>query len=77
MSFCRPNARFRPREQSARESLLGSARLQNAMGMLRSGSDNASEVATRTCCGFSNITYLCRVFEKQLGVTPGTFRKSR
>lgn len=67
--------RFRASTGMTLISHLNAVRLQNAMGMLKSGSDarTVSEVAAR--CGFRDLTYFCRVFKSQVGVTPGEFRK--
>jgi AraC-like DNA-binding protein len=48
-------------------------RLQHAMGMLGDTGTTVAEVADR--CGFNDVTYFCRVFKQQLGVTPSQFRK--
>jgi AraC-like DNA-binding protein len=28
-------------------------------------------------CGFSSPTYFCKVFKKEIGITPGEFRKNK
>lgn len=65
--------RFRSATGMTLISHLNAVRLQNAMGMLKGGTDTVSQVAAG--CGFSNSPYFCRVFKDQLGVTPGQFRK--
>ena len=54
---------------------LNAVRLQHAMGMLGDAGITVAEVAER--CGFKDVTYFCRVFKQQLGVTPSQFRRRR
>lgn len=54
---------------------LNAVRLQHAMGMLGDTGTTVAEVADR--CGFNDVTYFCRVFKQQLGLTPSQFRRRR
>ena len=48
-------------------------RLSYAKEYLISGYYSISEVATK--CGFDNVGYFIRFFEKHMGVSPGAFKK--
>lgn len=49
-------------------------KLEMAKGYLLEGEYNLETIAG--LCGFSGAHYLCRVFKKEFGVTPQTWRKS-
>jgi AraC family transcriptional regulator len=51
---------------------LAQHRLRLAAGALRASDDKLESIARRS--GFSNANYLCRMFKKHVGVTPGAFR---
>lgn len=53
---------------------LNSLRLQNAMALMKHPFLTLEECATQS--GFSSIQYFSRVFKKELGITPGQFRKN-
>ena len=52
---------------------LAEIRLSYAKEYLISGYYSVSEIAAR--CGFENPSYFIRFFEKNVGITPGTFKK--
>lgn len=45
-----------------------------AQGMLRKDAFSVSEVSER--CGFSSVSYFCRAFKDETGMTPLQYRKS-
>lgn len=53
--------------------LLG-IRIRHACTMLQDKSLSVTEIATR--CGFNDSNYFCRVFKKNIGVTPSIYRKT-
>lgn len=53
---------------------LTEVRLRAAVRLLRDTPMGLKEIAP--CCGFPDGNYLCRVFHRAYGITPGTFRKS-
>ena len=52
---------------------LNSLRLQNAIALMKHPFIPLEECATQS--GFSSLQYFCRVFKKELGISPGQFRK--
>lgn len=48
-------------------------RLRRAMELLRDTDATISEASA--VCGFTDVNYMCRVFKKRFGITPGEFRK--
>ena len=52
---------------------LSEVRVRRAAGLLRAGDDKLAAVAARS--GFASAGYLCRVFRRRVGVTPGEFRQ--
>lgn len=49
------------------------ARLEHAQSLLRQSTLSAQEIADR--CGFANPEYLTVTFKRELGLTPGAFRR--
>lgn len=49
-------------------------RLQAAAGMLLRDGANVSEAASRS--GFNDLSYFCKSFKKQFGVSPKKYQKS-
>ncbi len=64
--------RFRAATGVSPSDYLAQHRVRLAAAALRSGDDKLEAIARRS--GFSNANYFCRVFRKQVGVTPATFR---
>ncbi len=56
------------------QQYLLSIRIRHACSMLREKKLSVTEIATR--CGFNDSNYFCRIFKKNIGVTPSTYRKS-
>lgn len=48
-------------------------RIRRSLELLRDTDMTVSEIAAQ--CGFSNGNYMCRIFRKRYGTTPGEFRK--
>ena len=57
-------------------SYVNSARVAHACDLLTNKLEMKIDEVGRLC-GFSSPTYFCKVFKKEIGVTPGEFRKSR
>ena len=55
-------------------SFLNRHRLEVSLEMLRSGAESIAEIAA--ACGFSDQSYYNRLFLREYGVTPGTYRKN-
>ena len=53
--------------------LLG-IRIRRACVLLHEKTFSITEIATR--CGFNDSNYFCRIFKKNIGVTPSTYRKN-
>jgi AraC-like DNA-binding protein len=53
---------------------LAELRLQEASRLVQDSNLSVKDIARR--CGFSDANYLCKVFRKSFGVSPGAFRKS-
>ncbi len=53
--------------------LLG-IRIRNACNMLKNKSLSITEIATQ--CGFNDSNYFCRIFKKNIGMTPSMYRKT-
>lgn len=49
-------------------------RLEKACDLLRSTSMSINDVSMKT--GFESSNYFCRVFKKEMGMTPGEYRNS-
>ncbi len=49
-------------------------RIRHACVMLRECKLSVTEIATR--CGFNDSNYFCRIFKKNMGITPSAYRKS-
>lgn len=60
-------------EKTPQQYLL-SIRLRHACVMLKEKNFSITEIATR--CGFNDSNYFCRIFKKNMGMTPGVYRKS-
>ena len=55
---------------------VNSARVAHACDILTKNKDmKLDEIGS--LCGFSSPTYFCKVFKKEIGVTPGEFRKNK
>ena len=52
---------------------LNQFRIQNACRYLRSCDKDVGEIAL--LCGFHDATYFCNVFKKQIGQSPGSYRR--
>ncbi len=63
---------FKERTGSSPVEYLARLRLRRAAAMLRDGSGDLAEVAQAS--GFNSPTYMCRVFKKLTGMTPGEIR---
>lgn len=48
-------------------------RIKEACKLLRTTEDSVSLIATST--GFNNVSYFCRAFKKETGITPNQYRK--
>lgn len=48
-------------------------RIVLAQTMLRKDNLTVSEVSSR--CGFSSVSYFCRVFKEEIGVSPLKYKK--
>ena len=51
---------------------LAKLRIQHALSLLEQTRLPLAEIADR--CGFSDISYFCRVIRRAVGVSPGSFR---
>ncbi|QQO09172.1 response regulator transcription factor [Breznakiella homolactica] len=55
-------------------SCLTQCRLEHAKALLASGNGRISEIAL--ACGYRDAGYFCKVFKKNLGISPGEFIRS-
>lgn len=53
--------------------LLG-IRIRHACSLLKEKTFSITEIATR--CGFNDSNYFCRIFKKNIGMTPSMYRKN-
>lgn len=53
--------------------LLG-IRIRHACSLIREKTFSITEIATR--CGFNDSNYFCRIFKKNVGMTPSMYRKT-
>ena len=51
---------------------LAKLRIQHALSLLEQTRLPLAEIADR--CGFSDVSYFCRVIRRAVGVSPGSFR---
>ena len=51
---------------------LNTVKIHHACSMIREGDDKLTEVAMQ--CGFNSSSYFCKVFKKELGVSPAEYR---
>lgn len=56
------------------QQYLLSIRIRHACNMLRDKTLSITEIATR--CGFNDSNYFCRIFKKNIGMTPSAYRKT-
>ncbi len=56
------------------QQYLLSIRIRHACTMLQEKALSITEIATR--CGFNDSNYFCRIFKKNIGVTPSMYRKA-
>ena len=68
--FCRT---FRSTMNMTVMDYILKTRIVMAEGMLRKETTSVSEISER--CGFSSISYFCRVFKEETGTTPLEYRK--
>ena len=57
-------------------SYVNSARVAHACDLLANKREMKIDEVGRLC-GFTSPTYFCKVFKKEIGVTPGEFRKNK
>jgi AraC family transcriptional regulator len=50
-------------------------RLERALELLSASDESMADIAV--ICGFSDQSHFCRVFRRNFGVSPGTYRRSR
>lgn len=56
------------------QQYLLNIRIRHACSLLKDKAFSITEIATR--CGFNDSNYFCRIFKKNIGVTPSAYRKA-
>ncbi len=56
------------------QQYLLSIRIRHACSLLREKTFSITEIAAK--CGFNDSNYFCRIFKKNIGMTPSMYRKS-
>ena len=56
------------------QQYLLNIRIRHACSLLREKSFSITDIATR--CGFNDPNYFCRIFKKNIGITPSAYRKN-
>ena len=72
-SYSYLSAYFNERSNLSFNEYLNKIRINKAAELLRSGKANISEVGYEV--GFGDHSYFCKVFKKQIGVTPSVYRR--
>ncbi|MFV0381495.1 MAG: response regulator [Breznakia sp.] len=72
-SYSYLSAYFNERSELSFNEYLNTIRVNKAAELLRSGQMSISEVGYEV--GFSDHSYFCKVFKKQIGVTPSVYRR--
>ena len=54
---------------------LNTIKIRNACRMIKEGCANLTEVAM--ACGFNSSSYFCKVFKKEIGISPSDYRKRK
>ena len=75
VSFAHLSREFKKEMGMTPIQYVTNVRLQAAMNDLMNTKDNLELIATRN--GFSNGNYFCKVFRKNLGISPTEFRRKR
>ena len=52
---------------------LNTIKIRNACRMIKEGCSNLTEVAMQ--CGFNSPSYFCKVFKKEIGISPTDYRR--